>query len=121
MGKLRRCRVCKEDFPIARFYLNGSGKPEGMCKQCRNTRKEEVRRQHKIKFIKLLNKRRAGGGAGGEGPPASSKCGGAGGGGSSPAGNGTANTGGGGAGFGRPTGTGGSGGSGVVILRYKYQ
>ena len=58
MGKLRRCRVCKEDFPIARFYLNGSGKPEGMCKQCRNTRKEEVRRQHKIKFIKLLDKKR---------------------------------------------------------------
>ena len=58
MGKIRRCKVCKNDFPITRFYNNGSGKPEGMCKSCRNTRKEAVRREHKIKFIKLLNKKR---------------------------------------------------------------
>ena len=29
-----------------------------MCKSCRNTRKEAVRREHKIKFIKILNKKR---------------------------------------------------------------
>lgn len=58
MGQVRRCKVCKKDLSITKYYRNGSGKPEGMCKKCRNTRKEAVRREHKIKFIKFLNKKR---------------------------------------------------------------
>ena len=30
MGKIRRCKVCKNDFPITRFYKNGSVK----CERC---------------------------------------------------------------------------------------
>lgn len=51
---LRTCRTCKKTKPKPEFYLNGAGKPDTVCKECRNrARKDKYKEERARKKTRL--------------------------------------------------------------------
>ena len=51
---LRTCRACEKPKPKAGFYLNGAGKPDTVCKECRNqVRKDKYKEERARKKAPL--------------------------------------------------------------------